>query len=180
MKINFTNKNRLGFFRDTYKVGYINLTDKAKQQDLERIKTMSNVVNSFDIEAINESISEIEFYTLYLTLLSTANKLRNKESLTPVQITYLAYLMAKPLDYTISTNSKSNKITELAKELNKTPQSFYNALNKLKLKNWVYISEDSTIMLQSKLQGLRTIIKTQLKQNNVAIWDTLFRYVITD
>lgn len=185
--IKYTNRTRLGFFRNVTTVGSLELEPKSLLLENQRIIESKYYTNSIDIKNTTDSISEIEFYIMYLTMVSTANKLVNgfkegkvnKPVLTPTHITYLATLMSKPLDYTISTNSKSNKITEIAEELGKTSQSFYSALHKLKKDKWLYITEDSNIKLVNSLENLRKMIKGQLElNNNTAIWDSLFRFII--
>ena len=175
-----TNKNRLNRFRDTYSVGNLTLTEEAKSLEMRRMQESSVLGNELEIKNVSNTITEFEFYVMYLTVISTANILTNRgDKLTPTYINYLAKFMSKPLDYTIPVNSKSNRISEIADELGKSSQSLYNAINKLKKHKWIYIDEDQNLKLQTKLENLRKIIKTQLEINdNVAIWDTLFRYVI--
>jgi DNA-binding MarR family transcriptional regulator len=186
--IRYTNRTRLGFFRNVYEVGNIALTAESIENEKRRIQesSFSSQSNAAEFKEVSNSITEEQFYTMYLTMLSTANSFTNtpenkKPLLTSTHIMYLAALMAKPLDYTIPTNSKSNKLTELAEELKRGSQSIYNSIHKLKKDEWIYITEDSNLRLNNVLENLRTIVKTQLEINGgIAIWDTLFRYVIND
>lgn len=185
--IRYTNRTRLGFFRNIYEVGHITLTSDSVFNESKRLQESNfSSSNIAIINDVKDTITEEQFYTMYLTMLSTANSFTNtsenkKPLLTSTHIMYLAALMAKPLDYTIPTNSKSNKLTELAEELKRGSQSIYNSIHKLKKDEWIYITEDSNLRLNNTLENLRTIVKTQLEINGgIAIWDTLFRYVIND
>ena len=149
--IRYTNRTRLGFFRNIYEVGHITLTSDSVFNESKRLQESN--FSSSNIAVINDvkdTITEEQFYTMYLTMLSTANSFTNtsenkKPLLTSTHIMYLAALMAKPLDYTIPTNSKSNKLTELAEELKRGSQSIYNSIHKLKKDEWIYITEDSNL-----------------------------------
>jgi|TARA_R110000851_G_scaffold8694_4_gene33447 hypothetical protein len=189
--IQFTNRSRLGYFRNVYNVGTFALDVDSQELDLERIRESVHYKNSAKVESTKDVMGEYQFYIMYLTMLSTANgfvetksetgKVIKKPTLTPTHVIYLAKLMSKPLDFTIPTNSKSNKITQIAAELGKTAQSFYNALHKLKKHGWVYVTEDSNIKLKTNLENVRIMVKLQLEGNGgVAFWDSLFRYTIAN
>jgi hypothetical protein len=149
--IKYTNKTRLSFFRNVTNIGNIALAEESIEDDAVRMREMPYHTNTGKIEKTSDALSEYDFYVMYLTILTTTNDVLNKlnelnsqyklkPTLTPTHIIYLATLMTKSLDFTISTNSKSNKITEIAIEIGKTGQSFYNAINKLKKHNWIYIT----------------------------------------
>jgi hypothetical protein len=179
--IQYTNVSKLCNFRQVINIGTLHF-DKDSLSLINKHTLESKYHNNkVIIDSVDNSISEYKFYIMYLTMIATNNSFNESPALTPTQIKYLAIMMSKPLDYTIPTNSKANKMTSIAALLGKEAQSFYSATHKLKKMNWLYVDEDSNFALEPRLEALRKMIKGQLLLNNgIAIWDTLFRYVINN
>jgi DNA-binding MarR family transcriptional regulator len=110
----------------------------------------------------------MEFYRCFLFIKSAllrtvySNVDRDDDILTPVNIEYLAAIMAKPLSFSMSVNSKNDVQSELAKELGRSPKSAYSAISRLKHAGYLVQTEDGLIEPMNDLQELRKVTKNHL------------------
>jgi hypothetical protein len=91
--------------------------------------------------------------------------------------------MAKPLDFSLTVDSKDNKLSEIAKELSsegdvKSANSVYQSIKRLKDSGYLIQIEGKFIVLNAKLQRVRYAVKKQLEKGEVATFDYLFKCYI--
>lgn len=118
---------------------------------------------------IKDTISEYDFYKCFLYLKAGLSKAAYKddladETLTSVNIDYLAAIMSKPLTFSMPVKSKNSVQANLAEELGKTPKSAYSAIHRLRTKGFLVKTEDNLIMPNPELQKLRIYTKKHLQE----------------
>jgi hypothetical protein len=133
----------------------------------------------------HNTLTEKEFYILWLSIRNALARTVYKDepvdtSITPVNMEYLATIMAKPMSYTLPAKSKNSVQKELGKELNKNPQSVYSALHRLKVAGYLVKTEDDLITPNSNLQKLRRITKEHLKKIGYFPMSYLFNVLVSN
>lgn len=163
-----------------------------KKDKLDKNSTVINfgsakATGEYDEEAdtheieVTKTIDEFTFYYAYLTINNiTAGDAKN---ITPARRVLLCALMAKPLDFTLTVDSKDNKLAQIAEELSspgdiKSANSVYQSIKRLKDSGYLIQIEDKLIVLNTKLQRVRYMVKTQLEKGEVATFDYLFKCYI--
>lgn len=124
--------------------------------------------NNYATFTIQETLSEKEFYKMWLYLrnaLARTAYIDDKidTSITPVNVDYMAEIMAKPLSFTMPSKSKNNVQTKLAEQLGKNAQSAYSAIHRLRKAGYLIKTEDNLIVPNPNLEKLRKITKKHLQ-----------------
>jgi hypothetical protein len=124
---------------------------------------------------VTKCIDEFTFYCLYLTI---AN-LTLEDKLPESQILVAALLMTKSSEFTLSFDGKGTRVVEIAEELkNLSKNTIGLAIKKLKEKGFLVENEDKMLVLSAKLQNVRGVIKTQIKEKGYAEFDYVFKSFI--
>lgn len=128
-----------------------------------------SVDNTYFSCKIKDTISESDFYKCFLYLKAGLSKAAYKddladETLTSVNIDYLAAIMSKPLTFSMPVKSKNSVQANLAEELGKTAKSAYSAIHRLRTKGFLIRTEDNLIMPNNELQKLRVYTKKHLEE----------------
>ena len=161
------------------------ITAKYNKTRLNKYTTCISFGSASELEGddiqINNTIDEYTFYYLYCTI----QNITAKDPIPDSQIMLLATIMCKPLDWNLPVDSKDGKLKQIASELSfdgqeKSPNSIYQALKRLKDKNYLVEMEDKLIVLNSNFQNVRQAVKRQLNENGVACLDYLFKCYISN
>lgn len=163
-----------------------------KKESLDKNSTVINfgaakATGNYDEETdkheveVTQTIDEFTFYYAYLTINNITSE--DAENITPARRILLCALMAKPLDFTLTVDSKDNKLAEIAKEISsyediKSANSVYQSIKRLKDSGYLIQIEGKFIVLNAKLQRVRYAVKKQLEEGNVATFDYLFKCYI--
>jgi DNA-binding MarR family transcriptional regulator len=170
------------------------ITVKARFRQSEQFfNTVEEHISTYEIQnrypkgyasiKVKHQINETDFYKCYLYLKAGLSKTvytndNSDEFLTAVNILYMATIMSKPLDYSMPAKSKKNIQHDLAKELDKTQQSAYNAINRLKKAGFLVVSEDDLIVPNDELQNLRVVTKAHLEKLGCYPMSYLLNFVV--
>jgi hypothetical protein len=158
------------------------MSDKVKarfRQSEQFFNTVREDISTYDITKryemgyadvdVDDTISEKDFYMCFLYLKAGLSKTVYRDVgiehyLTGVNLEYMSTIMAKDLDYSMPSKSKNKVQQALAVELNRTPQSAYNAINRLKKAGYLVVTEDDLITPNPELQRLRVVTKQHLEK----------------
>lgn len=126
---------------------------------------------------VSDGISEYNFYLAYLMFKRALTKtyyIDNEDDadvlfgiVSDVNLQYMALIMSKPLDYTMSAMSKNNVQHDLAVELGRTDKSVHIAITRLKNAGYLEVTEDNLIVPNSELRKLREVCKSHLEKQGV-------------
>lgn len=151
------------------KYGTYNVLDKV--DDL--------IIETSPIKTIDESM----FYKLYLEL---NNVLRYKKVdgevidmlITDAPLELLVYLMSKDDSYTLVFRNKDAKLMDVANDLNRSINSVYNSVSKLKKAGYLVITEDGLITPNKECSDLMKEVKSTIKNKGHFVFDYLFKFCV--
>jgi predicted DNA-binding protein YlxM (UPF0122 family) len=90
----------------------------------------------------------------------------------------MAHIMTKDLDYTLIYRNKDSKLIELGKELNRSPNSVYASINRLRATYYLIKNEDNLFVPNDELRYVMTKTKEAIKKDGYLTFDYLFRFCI--
>jgi hypothetical protein len=130
---------------------------------------------------VSKTINEFTFYYAYLTINNITAK--KEENIPPAQRVLLCAIMAKPLDFCLTVDSKDNKLAIIAEELSedgdiKSANSVYQSIKRLKDSGYLIQTEDKFIVVNARLQRVRYSVKKQLEKGEIATFDYIFKCYI--
>lgn len=152
----------------------------AKYGSYEIIEQLDNlVVNTKPIKTIDEA----SFYKTYLEL---NNVIRYKYvngklldmMITDAPLELMAHLMAKDSSYTLVFRNKDAKLAVIAEELDKTVNSVYNSMSKLKKAGYLVVTEDGLIAPNQECLDLMSKTKDSIANKEHFTFDFLFKFCV--
>ena len=110
------------------------------------------------------TIPEFMFYKIYLELNNVigfrevnGEMVDIKISEAPVEL--MAHIMTKDLDYTLIYRNKDSKLIDLGKELDRSPNSIYASINRLRSSYYLIKNEDNLFVPNDELRYIMTKTK---------------------
>jgi hypothetical protein len=129
------------------------------------------------------TVPEFMFYKIYLELNNvigfreiSGDVVDVKISEAPVEL--MAHIMTKDLDYTLIYRNKDSKLIELGKELNRSPNSIYASINRLRATYYLIKNEDNLFVPNDELRYVMSKTKEAIKKDGYLTFDYLFRFCI--
>jgi hypothetical protein len=129
------------------------------------------------------TVPEFMFYKIYLELNNvigfreiSGDIVDVKISEAPVEL--MAHIMTKNLDYTLIYRNKDSKLIELGKELNRSPNSIYASINRLRATYYLIKNEDNLFVPNDELRYVMSKTKEAIKKDGYLTFDYLFRFCI--
>ena len=129
------------------------------------------------------TVPEFMFYKIYLELNNvigfreiSGDVVDVKISEAPVEL--MAHIMTKDLDYTLIYRNKDSKLIELGKELNRSPNSVYASINRLRATYYLIKNEDNLFVPNDELRYVMSKTKEAIKKDGYLTFDYLFRFCI--
>ena len=175
---NSTNQSNEALLRFKQLNGFFNTIT----EEVGSYKIIEDTEDTYVKATISDTISELDFYKCFLYLKSGLSKSVYQsdidKSLTPVNIDYMAAIMAKPLSFTMPSKSKNSVQRDLATELDKSPQSAYSAIHRLRNKGYLIKTEDNLIATNGELQMLRIVTKKHLASVNSFAVSYLLNFIV--
>jgi hypothetical protein len=184
MKDNTTNKKVIKAKFKNKTVFYNTITEDVGDFSINNITNINTPMNDITIDGV--LLNEFNFYRCFLYLktglakTSYNQKLKRDVALTPINIDYMALIMAKPLSFSMPIKSKNGVQSSLAKELKKTAKSAYSAINRLKNAGYLILTEDFIIVPNEEMQALRKITKAHLEKNGHFPLSYVMNFIITN
>lgn len=86
--------------------------------------------------------------------------------------------MTKDENFTLLYRNKDSKQTELAKELDRTAQSIYTSISKLRKAEYLVKNEDNLFIPCEELRILMRKVKQQISENGFVTFDFLFKFCV--
>ncbi len=129
------------------------------------------------------SIDEFTFYKIYLELNNVIRWKRvnggivdTKISDTPVEL--MAHIMTKPVDFSLIYRNKDSKLIDIAKELDKSANSVYASMNRLRQAEYLIKNEDSLFVPNQELRDLMNKVKSSVVDGAPLTFDYLFKFCV--
>lgn len=130
-----------------------------------------------------KTIDEFTFYKIYLELnnvirwgMSDGEIIDMKTSEAPIEL--LAHIMTKDEDYTLLYRNKDSKLSDLGKELERSDNSIYASINRLRKAAYLIKNEDNFFIPNKELRDLTKQTKNAIKVNGFLSFDYLFKFCI--
>jgi predicted transcriptional regulator len=114
------------------------------------------------------TVPEFMFYKIYLELNNVIGFREISGDVVDVKI----------LDYTLIYRNKDSKLIELGKELNRSPNSVYASINRLRATYYLIKNEDNLFVPNDELRYVMTKTKEAIKKDGYLTFDYLFRFCI--
>lgn len=132
---------------------------------------------------IMSTIPEFMFYKIYLELNNVIGFREVNGEVVDIKISeapleLMAHLMTKDLDYTLIYRNKDSKLIELGKELDRSPNSIYASMNRLRDTYYLIKNEDSLFVPNDELRYVMIKTKEAIKNNGYLTFDYLFRFCV--
>lgn len=130
-----------------------------------------------------KSIDESTFYKIYLELNNVIGTKRvNGENIdikiSDAPIELMAHIMSKDLDYTLVYRNKNNKLHDLGKELDRSANSVYASMTRLRKANYLIKNEDDLFVPNDELKYVMKKTKESINKNGHLAFDFLFKFFI--
>ena len=130
-----------------------------------------------------KTIDEFSFYKIYLSLnnvvgtkVTPSGNVDIALSDTPIEL--LAHLMTKDENFTLLYRNKDKKQVELGIELERTAQSVYTSISKLRKAEYIVKNEDNLFVPCQELRDLMKNVKGLIKKNGFVTFDFLFKFCV--
>lgn len=129
------------------------------------------------------TIPEFMFYKIYLELNNVIGFREVGGEVVDIKISdapleLMAHLMTKDLDYTLIYRNKDSKLIDLGKELDRSPNSVYASVSRLRDTFYLIKNEDSLFVPNDELRYIMTKTKEAIKKNGYLTFDYLFRFCV--
>lgn len=129
------------------------------------------------------SIDEFTFYKIYLELNNVIKWKKTQTDMidmrlseTPIEL--LAHLMTKDENFTLLYRNKDKKQVELGLELDRTAQSIYTSITKLRKAEYIVKNEDNLFVPCQELRDLMKKVKQQIRDKGFVTFDFLFKFCV--
>lgn len=129
------------------------------------------------------TIPEFMFYKIYLELNNVIGYREVNGEVVDIKISdapieLMAHIMTKDLDYTLLYRNKDSKLSDLGKELNRSANSIYASINKLRESFYLVKNEDNLFVPNDELRYVMTKTKEAIAKDGYLSFDYLFRFCV--
>lgn len=130
-----------------------------------------------------KTITESLFYQMYLELNNVIRWKKVNDELIDMRISeapveLMAHIMSKDLDYTLIYRNKNNKLNELGDELNRTSNSIYASVARLRKAGYLVKNEDDLFVPNDELKFVMKKTKEAFKKDGFFAFDFLFKFCV--
>lgn len=132
---------------------------------------------------IISTIPEFMFYKIYLELNNviafreiSGEMIDVRISEAPVEL--MAHIMTKDLNYTLIYRNKDSKLIDLGKDLDRSSNSIYASINRLRASYYLIKNEDNLFVPNDELRYVMIKTKEAIKKNGYLTFDYLFRFCV--